>query len=141
MENNFMKITFADRINCDYTLDTLYEKLLGFSQSALCYLPAELATQGHEVFLLNNTKSPGIYRGVTCLSVPLTNRQEAKRRELDAFVVLNLTGYGAIIRSHIGKCTKLILWTGHTHHNRDMQALRNPEECKVYDGFAFVSEG
>ncbi len=40
MKNNFIKIAFADLINCDYTIDTIYEKPLVVSQSALCYLAA-----------------------------------------------------------------------------------------------------
>ena len=98
-----MKIAFGDLIACDYTMDTPYQQPLGGSQSALCYLAEQLATQGHEVLLLNNTTTPGLYRGVTCLPVPLTNLDETLRRELDAFVVLNLAGHGARLRSLIGQ--------------------------------------
>jgi glycosyltransferase involved in cell wall biosynthesis/Tfp pilus assembly protein PilF len=135
-----MKIAFADPIACDYTIETPYQQPLGGSQSALCYLAEELASQGHEVFLLNNSKTPRISRGVVCLPLPLTNLDPAKLQELDALVVLNLAGYGAKLRSHLSEQTQLILWTGHTHHNRDMQALHNPAELAMYDGFAFVSE-
>ncbi len=135
-----MKIAFADPIACDYTIETPYQQPLGGSQSALCYLAEELASQGHEVFLLNNSKTPRISRGVVCLPLPLTNLAPAKLQSLDALVVLNLAGYGAKLRSHLSEQTQLILWTGHTHHNRDMQALQNPAELTMYDGFAFVSE-
>ncbi len=135
-----MKIAFADPIACDYTIETPYQQPLGGSQSALCYLAEELASQGHEVFLLNHSKTPRISRGVLCLPLPLTNLDPEKLQGLDALVVLNLAGYGAKLRSHLSEQTQLILWTGHTHHNRDMQALQNPAELAMYDGFAFVSE-
>lgn len=71
-----MKIAFADPIACDYTIETPYQQPLGGSQSALCYLAEELASQGHEVFLLNNSKTPRISRGVVCLPLPLTNQEK-----------------------------------------------------------------
>lgn len=71
-----MKIAFADPIACDYTIETPYQKPLGASQSALCYLAEELASQGHEVFLLNNSKTPRISRGLVCLPLPLTNQEK-----------------------------------------------------------------
>jgi glycosyltransferase involved in cell wall biosynthesis len=134
-----MKIAFADPIACDYTIETPYQQPLGGSQSALCYLAEELASQGHEVFLLNNSKTPRISRGVVCVPLPLTNLDPAKLQALDALVVLNLAGYGAKLRSHLSKQTQLILWTGHTNYNRDMQALHDPAKLAMYDGFAFVS--
>src|SRR4029453_6818196 len=59
-----MRIAFLDTQELDYTADTPYQRPLGGSQSALCYLTAELARLGHEVAVLNSTTLPGRYRDV-----------------------------------------------------------------------------
>lgn len=61
-----MKIVFLDRIGWDYTPLTPYERPLGGSQSALCYLAAQLAAKGHDVALVNHVRQPGTYAGVHC---------------------------------------------------------------------------
>jgi glycosyltransferase involved in cell wall biosynthesis len=133
-----MKFAFADFLAWDYKIDSAYQMALGGSQSALCYLAEALAKQGHEVFLLNHTSDPGLSRNVMCLSLEAVPKQLLQ--SLDALIVLNLAGRGIELRSLIGDNTRLILWTQHAHDQPAMQALHNPVERDVYDGFAFVSD-
>ena len=135
-----MKIAFGDLFDCDYTIETPYQTPLGGSQSALCYLAEELARQGHEVFLANQTSQPGMWRGVKCLPVPLTNLPEETRESLDFFVVQNVAGHGQRIRPLIGRDTRLILWIHHAHDVPLMQALADRDERESYDRIVFVSE-
>ena len=57
-------LAFVDFISWDYTIDAAYQRPLGGSQSALCYLAEQLAARGHTVQLINNTAMPGASRGV-----------------------------------------------------------------------------
>ncbi|TAF85606.1 MAG: hypothetical protein EAZ49_25965 [Oscillatoriales cyanobacterium] len=61
-----MKIGFLDTYTWDYNIETPYREPLGGTQSAICYLAEALAALGNEVFLLNNTSEPGMWRGVDC---------------------------------------------------------------------------
>src|SRR5258706_11687837 len=61
-----MRIVFYDRTPVDYTPQTPFERALGGSESAQCYLAIELARLGHSVMLVTNTSAPGRYRGVDC---------------------------------------------------------------------------
>src|SRR5258706_13177648 len=61
-----MRIVFYDRTPVDYTAQTPFERALGGSESAQCYLAIELARLGHAVTLVTNTSAPGRYRAVPC---------------------------------------------------------------------------
>ena len=61
---SFMRILFIDPTRWQYTVDTPYERPLGGSQSALCYLAAELARLGHSVTVINGTTTELESRGV-----------------------------------------------------------------------------
>lgn len=132
-----MKIAFADFVDWEYKIESVYKMPLGGSQSALCYLASALAKQGHEVFLLNETAQPGMSGGVMCL--PLKTAPDELLQSLDALIVLNYAEEGMQLRSHIGNNTRLILWTQHAADRGAVQALQNAAERDVYDGFAFVS--
>ena len=82
-----MRIAFLDTNELDYTADTPYRQPLGGSQSAICYLAAELARLGHEVAVLNATTSPGWHRGVQCLNLARVPADLLPR--FDVVVVLN----------------------------------------------------
>lgn len=133
-----MRIAFVDFINWDYKIETVYDRPLGGSHSALCYLAAELAKQGHEVFLLNNTKEPGMSLGVNCLRLDSIPYQLL--HSFDALIVLNLAGWGMQNKALFSDRTRLVLWTGHTPDQPAMEALRDPAERDLYDGIVFVSE-
>ena len=135
-----MKIRFADFIDWDYKVESAYQIPMGGSQSSLCYLAEALAQQGHDAFLLNNTLTPGMSRGVMCLSWAATSVQMLRSLELDALVVVPVPGFGVALKSNLGENTRLILWTQYAHDQRTVQVLYNPAERDVYDGIAFVSE-
>src|SRR4029078_13648770 len=59
-----MRILFIDPSRWQYTVDAPYERPLGGSQSALCYLAAELAQLGHSVTLINGITTESESRGV-----------------------------------------------------------------------------
>src|SRR3954468_9535850 len=85
-----MYVAFLDLIGWDYDVATPYERPLGGSQSALCYLAAELARQGHRVALVSGTSRPGRGRGVECLTDKDTSAAWLAQ-PFDAVVVLNGT--------------------------------------------------
>lgn len=133
-----MKIAFLDPINWDYTVESVYQRPLGGSQSALCYLTEELAKQGHDVFLLNNSFKSKLSCGV--MHFPLATVPQQLIRSLDALIVLNQAGNGRQLKSLIGENTQLILWTGHDHDQPAIQHLHNPAERDSFHGIALVSE-
>ncbi len=130
-----MKIAFVDLKYINYTTETPYFKPLGGSQSALCYLSEHLAKLGHEVFLLNRTSTPGIYRGVTCLKW----ESQLQSLVLDTVIILNTAGFGLNIKTQLNKNTQLIFWVQESHTAELTKALQDPEERNVYDGIVFVS--
>jgi glycosyltransferase involved in cell wall biosynthesis len=132
-----MRIAFIDPINWDYKIASVYQRPLGGSQSALCYLGEALAKQGHEVFLLNNTLEPDVSCGV--MHLPLATVPRQFLRSLDAVIILNQAEHGRQIRSNIGDNTRLILWNQHAHDQPAVKELHNSDERDSYDGIALVS--
>ena len=49
-----MKIVFFDPVNWDYSPITPFQRPLGGTQSAVCYLSTALAKLGHQVYVINN---------------------------------------------------------------------------------------
>jgi tetratricopeptide (TPR) repeat protein/glycosyltransferase involved in cell wall biosynthesis len=133
-----LRLAFACYSPLQFCIESAYQKPLGGSESALCYLAEALAARGHEVFLLNSEPEAGESRGVHCL--PLANPVLEQLPALDAFVVLNCAGRARALRSVLSAKTRLVLWTGHAHDQPAIQALQDPTDRKAYDGFALVSE-
>jgi glycosyltransferase involved in cell wall biosynthesis len=133
-----MRIAFIDPIPWDYNVESAYQKPLGGSQSALCYLSEALAQQGHDVFLVNNTSKAGIFLGV--MHFPLTTVPHQLLRSLDALVIWNTPTIGQQIKPLLGEKTRLILWAGIAYYQPAMQVLQAPAEQDIYDGIVFVSE-
>src|SRR4051812_42975789 len=115
-----MNVVFLDLIGWDYDVATPYERPLGGSQSAACYLAEELARQGHRVTLLSGTPRPGRVRGVDCLNVQNTDRAFLAQ-PLDAAVVVSGPA-GLQLRPYLAAATPLVLWTGHAHDQPAIQA-------------------
>lgn len=131
------RIAFADFGGKDYTIESVYQRPLGGSHSALCYLAEELVQQGVEVFLLNGTLQSGRSRGVTCLNwneVPATLLPS-----LDALIVLSSAGQGVQLRSLLRPQAQLILWCHHAHDQPAIQALHELAERQAYDKIVLVS--
>jgi glycosyltransferase involved in cell wall biosynthesis len=133
-----MKIAFVDTIDWDYQIESAYQRPLGGSQSALCYLAEALAQQNHEVYLLNQTSVIGMSRGVNCIH--LNQVPSDILVNLDVAIALNSTGFGKTLRSLIGEKTCLVLWTGHDANQLAVQPLLDPQEQTVFDAIACVSE-
>jgi len=132
-----MKIAFLDIGELDYTIETVYQRPMGGSSSSVCYLAEILAERGQEVFLLNKISTAQWSRGVFCLPFHLVTPE--LRQSLDILIIVNIA-QGLQIRPMLAAHTRLILWTGHAADQPSMQALADPAEQAVYDGFAFVSE-
>jgi len=133
-----MRIAFIDPIQWDYKVESAYQKPLGGSQSALCYLAEALAKQNHEVFLLNSTSKAGISLWV--MHFPLKTVPHQLLRSLDAIVIWNSPDLGQQIKSLLDEKTSLVLWAGIAYYQPAMQVLQTPAEQDIYDGIVFVSE-
>jgi glycosyltransferase involved in cell wall biosynthesis len=135
-----MNLLFFDPIAWDYTIETVYQRPLGGSQSALCYLAETLARRGHQVTLLSHTTRPGMCRGVQCMAASAATSQAIRSLSLDACVVLNGVLDPGRLREFVGDRPLVVLWTQHAADQPASQALTNPAVCRGYDGFVFVSD-
>lgn len=138
MTTDSMKIGFVDFSDWDYHAASPYSIPMGGSQSAMCYLASVLAKLGHEVYLFNNTSTPGNWAGVECVAISATSARLL--RPLDALVVLNIAGKGAQLRRMLSPQGMLVLWTQQVPTLGTMRPLAEREERSAYDGFVFVSE-
>jgi glycosyltransferase involved in cell wall biosynthesis len=134
-----LQLCFVDPSLMDYTTETPYQKPLGGSQSALCYLSAALAERGHQVTILNNTSTPGLYRGVECLTLPDEPEEIFSERHFDAVISLNSLQPMSTIRPVLKPETPLLLWTQHTAEDVSMLALQHSMVQEAWDSFIFVS--
>jgi glycosyltransferase involved in cell wall biosynthesis len=132
-----VRIAFLDTQKLDYTTDTPYRQPLGGSQSALCYLAAELAQLGHEVAVLNATTTPGKHRGVQFFHLSRVPADVLAR--FDFVVVLNWAR-GLRLRREFGIRAPLVLWVSHAADQPVVAPLAEPEERDAWSGFAFVSD-
>ncbi|TWA58829.1 tetratricopeptide repeat protein [Azospirillum brasilense] len=134
-----VKIAFLDPAGGDYTPDTPRLHPLGGSQSALCYLAEALAAAGLEVTLVNGTRTPGLVRGVRCLSAGAVSWDGM--RAFDVVVLLNGCPTEALIRlrATLDGGQKLLLWMQHAVDQPAARCLAEPEARACWDGYAFVS--
>lgn len=129
-----MRIAFCDTIAWDYTPLTPFERPLGGIQSALCYLASALAARGHDVALINNAATPGVYGGVECwgnraLTPALLNAFDA---------IISVSAIGGQLRA-IGVTVPLIWWVGHDVDQPFVASLKDVGERDAWTQFAFVS--
>lgn len=136
-----MKIAFLDASGWDFTLDTPYERPLGGSQSALCYLAEAMAALGHEVRLLNGRKDPVLSRGVLVGWLNARASVEALR-DFDAVVALNGidTTLARRIRDLVGPKPYFVFWTQHAHDQPAVGNLRDAEFREVWDAYVLISD-
>jgi len=133
-----MRIAFVDITRWDYNVDSPYQRPMGGSQSALCYLAEELAKRGHEVSLFNASSQVSVTRGVTC--APAAKVSATAWKEQDVVVVQNFADSAADLRPLLSEGAKLILWTQHAHDQPAMKGLLNPHLRDAHDAFVFVSD-
>lgn len=135
-----LRIAFADFCGWDFHAQSVDVLPMGGSQSAACHLARGMAREGHEIFLISSTSSPGRYDGVTCLSWAHTDAAALRALKLDVFVCILAAGNGVPLRQMLGPGTLLILWNQHAHDQAGVQALNDPREREAYDAFAMVSD-
>ncbi|MFO1185888.1 MAG: glycosyltransferase [Bauldia sp.] len=133
-----MRIVFFDLSGQAYTAETPYKRPLGGSQSAICYLAAELAQRGHQPVLVNATTASGSFRGVAVSGIA-EGGQPAFLRSADAIVVLNAP-QGTIFRRDVGFAGPLVLWLTHAPDQPDVGRLADRNERAAWSAFAFVSD-
>jgi glycosyltransferase involved in cell wall biosynthesis len=133
-----MNIGFLSLSDADFHVASPQRMPLGGSESAACGLAVALARTGHRVFLLSNTTEPGPHLGVECVRW----RREIDllwQLQLDAAVIIRVTGKGKAIRQILAPQAALIAWCGDDHTQPSVQALKDPEERDAYTGIATVS--
>ena len=134
-----MNIAFFDSIKWDYDVSTPYDRPIGGSQSALCYLAVELARRGSRVTLFSGTSLPRVAMGVTCVSTR-GNPAGLLGQPFDAFIVLNGPADLSLrLRPHLASATPLVLWTQHAVDQPAMQPLLKDEVRRGWDAIVCVS--
>jgi predicted O-linked N-acetylglucosamine transferase (SPINDLY family)/glycosyltransferase involved in cell wall biosynthesis len=135
------RVLFIDASTGDYAPDTPYQRPLGGSQSALCYLAEQLAENGKDVFLLNRITRPRIVKGAVCLELPNDPAKIAKKvRWLGADTVISLNGALPPALAELRDQARLILWTQHAHDQPGVEDLAQPAFRDFWNHFVFVSE-
>jgi hypothetical protein len=134
-----MQLVFLDAVGWDYDVGTPWERPLGGSQSALCYLTTELARRGHHVSLVCGTSRPRKVHGVECLSLR-GNTLPALPEATDAVIVLNGPADLCLpLRSQLADSTLLILWTQHAADQAAMTPLQLLEVRSSWSKIVCVS--
>src|SRR5438552_3476106 len=106
-----MKLTFVDLQNWDYDPSGPRVLPLGGSQSALCYLTAELAQRGHDVSLVSGVPEPREALGVRCYPINQIPNN-AILEPADALIVLNGPADLVVpLRQRVARETPIVLWT------------------------------
>jgi glycosyltransferase involved in cell wall biosynthesis len=133
-----MRIAFIDPGGWNYTMDAPYERPMGGSISALCYLAPELAQRGHAVTVLNGVRVPAESRGVHLQNISAAG-SGAFLNAFDAVVLVGLA-QGRVLRRDVGVTVPLVLWTPHAHDQPAVRELSRQNERRSWAGFAFVSD-
>jgi glycosyltransferase involved in cell wall biosynthesis len=133
-----MNIAFLSLSDIDFNAASPLAIPLGGSESAACGLAAALARIGHRVYILSKTSDPGRHLGVDCI------RWEREidtlwQLNLDAAVVIRITGNGKEIRKVLPPRAALVQWCQDDHSQGSAQGLKNPEEHDACTGVATVS--
>ena len=133
-----MNIGFVNFTPLVYTVETPFEKPLGGSESALCYLSLFLARLGHKVKLFCRVDKPKIIKKVFHFPVNKIFSKEALSN-LDFLIVQNTPKYALELKQYLSPKTKLIFWSEHAFNQPDVSCLKNPEYRNLYDFFIFIS--
>ena len=133
-----MRIVFVHRTVNDYTVETPYQRGIGGTESALCYVSVELAKRGHTVSLLTSTTSPGRYRGVECLNYKASLNSDLINAA-DVVVVSN-EACGRTLKDEFKAKKPLVMWNQHADDQPAIEGLEFTRERKAWASIAFVSE-
>jgi glycosyltransferase involved in cell wall biosynthesis len=135
-----MDIVFIDATAWAYDPDTPFERPLGGSQSAACYLAPELAKLGHRVTLASRAAEAKLVRGVRCQPVPGMEDDVLRNADCVVQVSVVLPAKLAEFKARCRSDARQILWTGHAHDQPAVAPLAQPEIRALVDGFALVSD-
>ena len=131
------RFLFADSA-LPYSANTPYEKALGGSQAAVCYLAEALAAVGHEVVLRTKSEEVARERNVTCTGWSATAARSLRAFKPDYVIALVLASEAVELRRIFGDGTRIILWE---HLPADQPSVQDlPAARGVYDAIAFVSD-
>ena len=134
-----MDLVFFDPSGWDYDVATPTERPLGGSQSALCYLSAELAQRGHRVTLITGAARPGKVLGVWCCAAARVPA-EVFEQPRDALIVLNGPADVATrLRGKLHPDTPLVLWTQHAADQPAVKGLSHGSVRSDWDALVAVS--
>jgi glycosyltransferase involved in cell wall biosynthesis len=133
-----MRIVFIDWSGWKYTVETPYERALGGSQSALCYLAIELTRLGHSITVFNGSTTTSESRGVKITNV-LALGLPKLLTGVDVAIVLN-EAIAYKLRHDLRVSVPLVLWNQHAHNDPAIKELSRPHERNEWNAFAFVSE-
>ena len=135
------RILFVDASTGDYAPDTPYQRALGGSQSALCYLAEQLASDDREIFLMNRISRPRIVKGVTCIELQDDPAQLVEQVQwLGVDTVISLNGALPPMLGQLRDQARMILWTQHAHDQPGVEDLSQPAYRAVWHDYVFVSE-
>jgi glycosyltransferase involved in cell wall biosynthesis len=132
-----MRIALLDPARLQFTADTPYQRPLGGSHSALCYLAVELTRLGHAITIFNGMPDPGESCGVQVRNFSEV-QSPGSLNSFDVVVVLNVA-IGRALRQTARVTVPLVLWTQHAHDQEAISELNRLNERKCWTGFAFVS--
>ncbi len=132
-----MKIAFLDPTPLRYTPETPLRQPLGGTQSAACFLSAELAKLGHDVSLINAGGSGDHVLGVRCL--PFDQENPAAGLD-DQDVVVVLTSPMAARLRQAGVRARLINWQHKTVDNGSVAPFAETDEREAWSDTVFVSD-
>jgi hypothetical protein len=131
-----LRIAFLDMVDWQYTVDSPYERPIGGSQSAMCYL--ELAQLGHSVTVFNGSQSP-----IECRGVQIRNNDEIKSPGLlnsfDVVVVLSIA-CGRALRRDCRVTVPLVLWNQTATDQPSVQELASLERTEKLERFCICQQ-
>ena len=135
-----MKIVFFDPVDWDYSPETPYQRPLGGTQSAVCYLSTALSNLGHDVYVINNISNSCVINGVNCLNLRSDDKYlKGIINSSDVFIIIALPslvkGFKAILSSNV----KIFLWCQHSYNQPVLESLYSTDIKQLWDGYIFVS--
>ena len=133
-----LSIAFIHPGQLAYTPDTPYHAPLGGTESAVAYLAAALAANGHQVMLAGPGGTGAHVRGV----LTITTAQAVQHLpNVDAAVIVNSgdISHHRPIRSLLPAAAPLVLWTHHPADQPAIAGLADRQLAAIPDAIAFVS--
>ncbi|HVX85208.1 MAG TPA: glycosyltransferase family 4 protein [Phycisphaerae bacterium] len=135
-----MRILFYDPNHADYHVGSVFERPLGGTQSAACYLAMELARRGHEVAYLTGAAGNQTIAGVECLGRGFLRGPAIARLDADVLIVVQRAGAAPALRGLLPEKTRLVFWSADTPNQSVLGPLHDPREQAALDAVVTVSD-